>query len=248
MASPNLQITGGAVSSCNRKKSLTKSLHALISSTPIPEESIPYLVALLQNELNTYPKQRSYTFKPNAKGWIIGNDSNLEYIQTRKDGFQYLHFLLQNPGKVIHVMQVYHIGQSAPEIMGNLTAECVDDISLSSPQALIDETTRRSISQRITELKKQIAISDVMPSHPDQKELTQLTDYLSQSNNGVRRNNFTDESEKARVNVQKKIKSALTEIIQVSPDLGSHLKNTINTGYEVIYSPAPINPPEWDLF
>jgi len=53
--------------------------------------------------------------------------------------------------------------------------------------------------------------------------------------------------ERARVNVTRAIRTAITRVTEVSPTLGQYLAQTIKTGTFCVYAPPPHVSVTWDF-
>ena len=121
-----------------------------------------------------------------------------------------------------------------------------------SPELLLDETALRQYRKRIEHLEGEIeearSFNDFERESQSQVELDFLIEELRTSTGlGGRSRTATNSAERARVRVTKSLRTAIARITDVSPTIGNHLRNSVQTGTYCVYQPDGLNPIEWDV-
>lgn len=118
-----------------RATGLLRAIEALRQGRPIPSECIDAVAQALGQFIQT-DERPTFTFRQNGNGWLIGSPA--VHIKTRKTGYKYIHFLLQNPGKQIHSIQVYHLGDADPVI-------CLSGLNVDSARTNIQKRIKAAL-------------------------------------------------------------------------------------------------------
>jgi hypothetical protein len=108
---------------------------------------------------------------------------------------------------------------------------------------ILDSTARKAIAERQAELAEELATAEEAGDIGAIEELLDENGRLHAllgSATGIagRDRGFSDEGEKARVNVQRNIRRALNAIGKHSPALKQHLDQAITAGYAPVYDPT----------
>ena len=111
-----------------------KILDALKQGVPVPSEYVDTVTQALEQFIQTDERLR-FTFKQNGNGWHVGD----KIISPRKTGYKYIHFLLRNPGKQIHCIQVYHLGNADRNI-------CLSGLNVDSARTNIQKRIKAALS------------------------------------------------------------------------------------------------------
>jgi hypothetical protein len=139
-------------------------------------------------------------------------------------GFEFLAALVGAPGQEIHV------------------SEFAGDVDTGDAGELLDARARDSYKHRIAELEHALADArdrnDLGRLDPLQSELEAVTDQLLAGTGlGGRARRAGSRVERARVNVQRRIKDAVRRIAAEAPDLARYLEATIRTGVFCSFQP-----------
>ena len=120
----------------------------------------------------------------------------------------------------------------------------------SSTGPVLDDTARRQYERRILELQEEIEEAelhhDLGRTYQRQVELDALIDHLTAAlgvGNKTRAAGGT--TERARSAVTHRIRATIRQLEKVHPDLGRHLRHTINTGTYCSYRPE--RPTRWTI-
>jgi hypothetical protein len=150
-------------------------------------------------------------------------------------GMQYLGRLLAAPGQPIHALALAQ-AKLAPE------AEIASALHTSDAGEELDATARAQYRARVQALRAELdeaeSAQDAESAERIRGELTFVAAELSRAvglSGRVRRAGSA--AERARSAVQRRIKSALERITEVSPELAAFLETTVKTGTYCEYRP-----------
>jgi hypothetical protein len=165
-------------------------------------------------------------------------------------GLRYIHRLLETPGVEVYALDLEIGPHAAP-------ATIVPDeegVHSDPPtrQDIVDQPALKAYRTRIEELRVELEEADRNndPERASQarEELEFLLDEVSNvTRPGGGPAKVRDETERARVNVTRVIKSAIQKIREQDPSLGHHLDHDIRTGTYCVYQPDPATSPDWVL-
>jgi hypothetical protein len=168
-------------------------------------------------------------------------------------GLHYLAYLLRHPGREFHVLDLVVAGQGA-EAGGPRTSPARDDdlhtARLSDTGPILDEQAKTAYRARLRELEDDLAEAtswaDPVRAARARQEMQFLTDELAAAVGLGRRDRKTGSAaERARVNITRAIRAALSRIRAHGPALADHLDATIHTGTFCSYAPDPRAPITW---
>jgi hypothetical protein len=111
-----------------------------------------------------------------------------------------------------------------------------------APDPVLDQTAKQAYRKRLTELDQALeraaARGDATAAGDLEAERAALVAKLKRAAGlAGRPRAFSDEAERARVNVTRTIRQALDRILAADPDTGSHLLGSIRTGIRCSYQP-----------
>jgi hypothetical protein len=168
-------------------------------------------------------------------------------------GLHYLAYLLRNPGREFHVLDLAAAGQQA-RAGGPRTSLARDDglrpARLSDIGPVLDERAKAAYRARLRELEEDLAEAtswaDPVRAARARQEMQFLADELAAAVGlGGRDRRAGSPAERARVNITRAIRAALARIRAHSPALADHLDATIHTGTFCCYAPDPRAPITW---
>ncbi len=168
-------------------------------------------------------------------------------------GLHYLAYLLRNPGREFHVLDLAAAGQGIPA-GGPRTSPARDDdlrpTRLSDTGPVLDEQAKTAYRARLRELEEELAEAtswaDPVRAARARQEMQFLADELAAAVGlGGRDRRAGSAAERARVNITRAIRAALARIRAHSPALADHLDATIHTGTFCSYAPDPRAPITW---
>ena len=168
-------------------------------------------------------------------------------------GLHYLAYLLRNPGREFHVLDLAAAGQGVPA-GGPRTSPARDDdlrpARLSDTGPVLDEQAKTAYRARLRELEEELAEAtswaDPVRATRARQEMQFLADELAAAVGlGGRDRTTGSAAERARVNITRAIRAAMSRIRAHSPALADHLDATIHTGTFCCYAPDPRAPITW---
>jgi tetratricopeptide (TPR) repeat protein len=159
-----------------------------------------------------------------GQDWLLTMGGRTTRLRHSK-GMAQLAMLLANPSKEI----------SAVELAGGVPAP-------TAPDPVLDEPARRAYRQRLTELEVALegaaARGDATAAGGLEAERAVLVAELKRAAGLAGRPRvFSDEAERARVNVTRTIRQALDRILAADPQAGRHLLASVRTGIRCVYRP-----------
>jgi tetratricopeptide (TPR) repeat protein len=168
-------------------------------------------------------------------------------------GLHYLAYLLRNPGREFHVLDLAAAGQGVQAAGARMSQARDDDLHqarLSDTGPILDEQAKTAYRARLRELEEELAEAtswaDPVRAARARQEMQFLADELAAAVGlGGRDRRAGSAAERARVNITKAVKIALARIRAHSPALADHLDATIHTGTFCCYTPDPRAPIAW---
>jgi tetratricopeptide (TPR) repeat protein len=159
-----------------------------------------------------------------GEDWVLSMGGHTTRLRHSK-GMAQLAVLLANPGKEI----------SAVELAGGIPAPA-------APDPVLDEPAKRAYRQRLAELDRVLdgaaARGDATAAGGLEAERAALVAELKRAAGLAGRPRvFSDEAERARVNVTRTIRQALDRILTTDPESGRHLLASVHTGIRCVYRP-----------
>ncbi len=187
-------------------------------------------------------QSRALSLRREGAVWTVRRDDTVVRLPGSR-GLTYLAELVRNPGRDISAGQLaalanYDGAAQAPAFDDGLASH-----TWSPAEPALDEQARAAYKQRLRDLQQDI---DEAAGWHDTGRLSRLEaerDFLlhelaSSVGLGGRTRRFSSDAEKARVNVTRAVRSAITKIATQAPDLGAHLDAAISTGYSCRYDPS----------
>lgn len=159
-----------------------------------------------------------------ADVWLVTSSSGSVRVKHSK-GLEYLSTLVDSPRKEHYVLALAGAGE-APEDAG----------------AILDDRAKTEYRARVEDLEDQIAEAERMgdPTRADRarQELDAIADQLAGALGlGGRDRKAASNVERARINVQRRIKDAIRQIAKHDAELGRYLDATVKTGTYCVYEP-----------
>jgi tetratricopeptide (TPR) repeat protein len=159
-----------------------------------------------------------------GQDWLLAMGGRTTRLRHSK-GLAQLAVLVANPGQEI----------SAVQLAGGVPVPA-------APDPVLDEPARRAYRQRLAELDRalqQAAVrGDAAAASDLEAERAALVAELKRAAGlAGRRRGFSDEAERARVNVTRTLRQALDQILTVDPEAGQHLLASVHTGTRCSYRP-----------
>jgi len=168
-------------------------------------------------------------------------------------GLHYLAYLLRHPGREFHVLDLVVAGQGAEAGGPRMSPARDDDLHtarLSDTGPVLDKQAKTAYRARLRELEDDLAEAtswaDPVRAARARQEMQFLADELAAAVGlGGRDRKTGSAAERARVNITRAIRAALSRIRAHGPALADHLDATIHTGTFCSYAPDPRAPITW---
>ncbi len=177
-----------------------------------------------------------------------GNDFEIGYEDVRirlgpTKGLRYLHCLLQAPQVELHALDLV---LTASDGNGDRPALRGD------AGVMLDATAKEQYRRRLTDLTESLreaeALNDLGRVQSARTEIDFLTGELARAVGlGGRDRRAASDSERARINVARRVKAALNQIAHHDAALSAHLRRAVTTGMYCKYAPGEPSPIAWVL-
>lgn len=156
--------------------------------------------------------------------WELAAEGTLLHLEDSK-GVRYLAQLLEAPGRSFHVLE--------------LSGASLTETDRSDHGPVLDERAVAEYKRRVAELRAQLEEEGEGPrALAVRSELEALEDQLAEGLGlGGRRRRTGSNVERARVNVQRRLRDTLRRIEAQAPDLARRLERAIKTGVTCVYDP-----------
>ena len=190
------------------------------------------------------------TFRREGEVWAVSLGGESTRVVDVK-GMRYLHRLLGSPGREFHVLDLSSATRRGTTSAAAAAADGmrVDDGSLGP---LLDAQAKAAYRRRLEDLRAEVADAEEL-GHADraasaQEEIDALAHELARAVGlGGRDRPTGTAAERARVNVSRAIRAAISRIAEGAPSLGHHLSTSVRTGVYCVYTPDPAATPAWQL-
>jgi hypothetical protein len=158
--------------------------------------------------------------------WVVSATTSTPFRVKHAKGVEYLDHLLKNPGREVYVLSLAGAGEG-PEDAG----------------VILDERAKQAYKRRVEELEDQLAeaeqLADQGRASHAREELEELAEQLAAAVGlGGRDRKAASNVERARVNVQRRIKETIRRIAEHDAALGRYLDATVRTGTYCVYKPV----------
>jgi tetratricopeptide (TPR) repeat protein len=191
-------------------------------------------------------------FRREGEYWSIAFAGQAFRLKDVK-GLHYLAHLLRNPGREFHVLDLAAAGHGVPAGGPRMRPAREDDLHHARPSdigPILDEQAKKAYRARLRELEEELAEAtswaDPARAARARQEMQFLADQLAAAVGlGGRDRQAGSPAERARVNITKAVKIALSRIRAHSPALADHLDATVHTGTFCSYTPDPRAPIAW---
>lgn len=174
--------------------------------------------------------------------WTIAYEGQVVTLRDTK-GLRDLAWLLAAPGREFHVLDLVADGSTTAERMSPEAARQTDlHLDQGSSEPVIDETARTAYRKRIADLEQELdtaeQLADAGTAARVRSERDALVDHLTAAYGlGGQPRRTPDDVERARKAVSRRIRTMLTRIDDVLPQLGRHLRTAVRTGVFCSYEP-----------
>jgi tetratricopeptide (TPR) repeat protein len=191
------------------------------------------------------------TFRREGEFWTIVWHGKTSRLKDAK-GLRYIAYLLTHPGVQIHVHDLITVVEgSAVDTQSHAAAhsdglEIVRDVG--GRGSALDSRARSEYGARLRELRTELdeaeRFNDTGRCERLRAEIELVSEELTA---GLRRRASSDNAERARGMVSKRIRATLDKIHDEDPALGRHFTTSIKTGYFCAYLPDPDHKIVWQM-
>jgi tetratricopeptide (TPR) repeat protein len=170
--------------------------------------------------------EMNVTLEREGDVWVVSASTGAPFRVKHAKGMEYLAHLLQNPGREVYVLILGGAGEG-PEDAG----------------AILDERAKLAYKERVEELEDQLTLAEQLGDRGRatraREELEAVAEELASAVGlGGRDRKAASNVQRARVNVQRRLKDALRRIAEQDPTLGRYLDATVRTGTYCVYRPV----------
>jgi hypothetical protein len=171
-----------------------------------------------------------FTMSQVGDSWLF-RYGNVEFHLKDMRGVRLLAALVAEPGREFHVLDL-SAGSKAP----------IEAVDRGDAGEALDEEARRQYRARVADLQEELEEAESWndPARADRarQELEFIQQELSQAVGlGGRERKVGSAAERARVNVQRRIRDAIRRIETHHPRLAKHLDRSVRTGTYCAYEP-----------
>jgi hypothetical protein len=172
--------------------------------------------------------------------WLVGfADAHTRVPDSL--GLRYLDLLIRQPGRDLAALDLVRLTAAA----GPAAAAAEDglhDASGTGADEVLDQQARAAYRQRLTGLDEELAEAEAWHDTERASRLRAEKDFLvrelaAATGLGGRPRRLGAESERARLNVTRAIRSAIAKIRDRAPAAAAHLDRSVQTGTRCSYSP-----------
>jgi AAA ATPase domain len=158
--------------------------------------------------------------------WAVQGSGTASFRLKDSKGLAYLNELLSNPDREIHVLSLVGLEQGAGDAGPVLDARA-------------KAAYKRRLEELEDELKEAENFADAGRANRARQELDALATQLAGAVGlGGRDRRAASDVERARINVQRRLKDALDSITELDPALGRYLSAAVKTGTYCSYTPV----------
>ncbi|MCK6553848.1 AAA family ATPase [Candidatus Binatia bacterium] len=190
-------------------------------------------------------------FSRDGDGWVLGGaDRSFRLRDTR--GLRYLAWLVQYPGREVHVLELVGADSGTPAAggVGARGAAVAAGLTIGGGGMgpIVDLDARRAYRERLRDLRDRLAEAeancDLGRMSAAREEIRHLSRQLA-TGGGIEGEGAGAGSatERARISVRNNIANALARIARHDTDLWRHLANSVKTGTFCSYEPE--RPVRW---
>jgi hypothetical protein len=190
------------------------------------------------------------TLRREGDYWTLDHGGTIARLRHTK-GLRYLAELLTRPDTELHALQLSGTTDGFPPHPHHTLDP---ELPASSPNLgpLLDNTAKAAYRQRLDDLRDDLAeaeaFHDPERARKAHHEIDALTHELARAIGlGGRDRPTGSPAERARINITRTLRAAITHITHTHPGLGHHLNTTIHTGTFCSYQPGPCPTITWHL-
>ncbi|MET0413059.1 MAG: AAA family ATPase [Polyangiaceae bacterium] len=165
------------------------------------------------------------TLTREGEGWALSSADGATLRLKHSKGLEYLSYLLEHPGRQVHVLQLAGIEHRTGDA-----------------GAVLDPRAKAEYARRLEELRDALSEAEGFDDTARVQRIEQEIDAIAEQLAGAvglggRDRIAASEVERARINVQRRLKDAIRRIGAADRALGRYLDGTIKTGTYCQYEP-----------
>jgi hypothetical protein len=190
-------------------------------------------------------------FRHEGEFWTIVWHGRTIRLKDAK-GLRYIAYLLGHPGDQIHVHDLITVVEGGPADTQSHAAARSDGLEIvrdvGCRDSALDSRARSEYGVRLRELRSELdeanRFNDTGRCERLRAEIELVSDELTTN---LRHRPSSDNAERARGMVSKRIRATLDKIHDEDPALGRHFATSIKTGYFCAYLPDPDHKIAWQM-
>jgi tetratricopeptide (TPR) repeat protein len=208
-----------------------------------PPDDIALLERLGQNSARGRPAGATAELASDGKWWVASFGGASVRVPDTK-GLRYLAELLASPGSERHALDL------VDRVEGIAPSGGVDRRALGDAGAVLDAQARLAYRHRIERLRADaddaLASGQLETAEACKAELDQLVSQLASAYGlGGRDRRTASAAERARLNVTRALRSAISKLTETVPDAAAVLDRRIRTGLYCTYAPVEGDEVRW---
>jgi hypothetical protein len=174
--------------------------------------------------------------------WLIGYGDALVRAPDSL-GLRYLDLLIRNPGRELPALELVQLAAATGGVTAGIQHGDLHDVSGAAADDILDPQARAAYRHRLAELDTELTEADQWHDTERASRLRAEKDFLlrelaAATGLGGRPRQLGSESERARLNVTRAIRSAISRLRDRAPAAAAHLDQAIRTGSRCCYLPA----------
>jgi len=161
-------------------------------------------------------------------------------------GLRYLDLLVRQPGRELTAMELVRLAAASPAAPGpartGARADGLHEATGAPAEDVLDAQARAAYRQRLADLDDELAEADEWNDTERASRIRAEKDFLvrelaAATGLGGRSRQLGSESERARLNVTRAIRTAIARIREHAPGAAAHLDQAVRTGSRCCYAP-----------
>ncbi len=173
--------------------------------------------------------------------WLIGYGDGRARVPDSL-GLRYLDLLVRNPGRELAAVELARLAAATGPAATAACADGLHDSSGAPADDILDQQARTAYRQRLTGFDEELAEAEAWRDTERASRLRAEKDFLvreltAATGLGGRPRQLGSESERARLNVTRAIRTAISRVRDRAPEAAARLDQAIRTGTRCSYSP-----------
>jgi len=174
--------------------------------------------------------------------WLIGYGDALVRAPDSL-GLRYLDLLIHNPGRELPALELVRLAAATGGASTGIHDGDLHAVTEAVADDILDPQARAAYRHRLAELDTELAEADQWHDTERASRLRAEKDFLlrelaAATGLGGRSRQLGSDSERARLNVTRAIRSAISRLRDRAPAAAAHLDQTVRTGSRCCYLPA----------